>query len=87
MKSSLFVLICTLTTSWAHAESAKCKLLTYDIQPVIGIGEKKADAFKDAVDQCVTKRADLFERERKQPVDEERYAALIDSCTQLSCQR
>jgi hypothetical protein len=80
------VILSLFAVSIAHGD-VKCKLRAYDVEsPIVGSGTKKADALANAIEKCVDKRTEKFERLRG-PVDEERYAALIDSCTQLSCEK
>lgn len=79
------VIMSLFLSAFAHGD-VECKLRLYDVaQPVVGIGSKKVDALADAIEKCVDKRTEKFERHRGQ-IDEERYATLIDSCTELSCE-
>lgn len=80
------IIVSWFAVSIAHGD-VKCKLRAYDIEtPIVGTGSKKADALANAIEKCVDQRTEKFERLRGQ-VDEDRYAALIDSCTQLSCEK
>ncbi len=86
MKTNFAMLLFALTLSnIANAKGAKCELNLNDTSTtVVGVGETKAQAQANALEKCVEHRTMYFEKHRGN-VDEDRFTALIDSCSAMSC--
>jgi len=88
---SLYVTLTLLAgmvpSPFARAEKFKCKLPTHDVGTTVGVGDNKYDALKDAIEKCVDKRTEKLEKRDNTPINEDRYALFIDSCSTMSCEK
>ena len=86
MKISFAIVMLSLSLSTAaHAKGSKCEFNLNDTSTtVVGVGETKAQAQANALEKCVEQRTVHFEKHRGD-IDEDRFAAMIDSCSVLTC--
>lgn len=63
-----------------------CQYRSGDIGTVTGKGRTKSEAYKAAAHECFDRRLAYFESHRKDDLDTDHSDALIESCTNITCQ-